>query len=73
MAVSSLPEPSIMTRSNGRVTTNASSALANIETIAMRNVHFELQGKARRPQDRRRVCPGAVLSGEANAPRLPRY
>jgi len=73
MPISSLPELSIMPRSNGRVTTNASSALAKAETIATRNVHFELQGKARRPQDVRRVCPGSVLSGATTAARLPRY
>ena len=45
MSEISLPEPSAMTRSKGRVTTSASSAPADGETVAPRKVHVVLQGK----------------------------
>ena len=45
MPDTSLIEPSTMTRSNGRATTSASSASANVEMATARKVHFVLQGK----------------------------
>jgi CobQ/CobB/MinD/ParA nucleotide binding domain len=41
----SLPEHSPTTRSKGRAITNASSVAANAEAVAVRKVHFVLQGK----------------------------
>jgi len=45
MPDTSLPEPSTMTRSKGRATTNDSSAPVSGDTPAARKVHFVLQGK----------------------------
>jgi CobQ/CobB/MinD/ParA nucleotide binding domain len=45
MPDASLPEPSTTTRSKGRATTNDSSAPASVESLALRKVHFVLQGK----------------------------